>query len=328
MSHDHGHSHAGTRSRHTRPLLFALALTATFMVVEAVAGFLTGSLVLVADAGHMLTDSLALGFSVFAIRFAQRPATANKTYGYFRVEILVALLNSALLLGVAAYIMFEAYGRLTNPHDVPGLPLLLVATGGLAVNIISAALLMQGAKESLNVRGAFLEVMGDLLGSVGAILAGVILITTGWRYADPILAVAVSLLIVPRALKLMKDTLDILLEGAPSGVNFDDVVAAMLTVPGATTVHDLHIWTVSSGFTALSGHVTVADNADQGGILVALHRALNERFQIDHVTLQVETANLEEALGQPCLPGSPNCFAGPVSTSPTPDLLLAIGRKL
>jgi cobalt-zinc-cadmium efflux system protein len=302
--------------------MFALVLTAGFMIVEAVVGYLANSLVLLADAGHMLTDVAGLSFALIAIWFAQRPATVGKTYGYYRVEILAALLNGVLLLGVSAYILYEAYGRFTDPPDVSSVPLLIVASIGLAVNIASAAILMSGAKESLNVRGAFLEVAGDLLGSLGAIAAGVILLTTGWRYADPLFAAGVGLFILPRTIRLMKEAVDVLLEGTPRGMEYDEVAEAMAGVTDVQSVHDLHIWSVTSGFVALSGHVDVAERADRQQVLVDLHRTLTERFDIDHVTLQVETGEIEHALGQPCLPGSANCFAGPTGRavrSPVPD---------
>lgn len=308
MSHDHGSAGA----RHSRRLMFALVLTGGFMVVEAVVGYLANSLVLLADAGHMLTDVAGLSFALIAIWFAQRPATVGKTYGYYRVEILAALFNGILLLGVSGYILYEAYGRFTDPPDVSSVPLLLVASVGLAVNIASAAILMSGAKESLNVRGAFLEVAGDLLGSLGAIAAGVTLLTTGWRYADPLFAAGVGLFILPRTFRLMKEAVDVLLEGTPRGMEFDEVAEAMAAVPDVQSVHDLHIWSVTSGFVALSGHVDVPERADRQQVLVDLHRVLTDRFDIDHVTLQVETGEIERALGQPCLPGSANCFAGPV----------------
>lgn len=312
MSHDHGSAGA----RHSRRLLFALLLTGGFMIVEAVVGYLANSLVLLADAGHMLTDVAGLSFALIAIWFAQRPATVGKTYGYYRVEILAALFNGVLLLGVSGYILYEAYGRFTDPPDVSSVPLLLVASMGLAVNIASAAILMSGAKESLNVRGAFLEVAGDLLGSLGAIAAGVILLTTGWQYADPLFAAGVGLFILPRTFRLMKEAVDVLLEGTPRGMEFDEVVQAMAGVPDVQSVHDLHIWSVTSGFVALSGHVDVSERADRQQVLVDLHRMLTERFDIDHVTLQVETGAAERELGQPCLPGSANCFTGPIVPRP------------
>ncbi|MCL4239764.1 MAG: cation diffusion facilitator family transporter [Dehalococcoidia bacterium] len=311
MSHDHGSAGA----RHSRRLMFALVLTGGFMVVEAVVGYLANSLVLLADAGHMLTDVAGLSFALIAIWFAQRPATVGKTYGYYRVEILAALFNGILLLGVSGYILYEAYGRFTDPPDVSSVPLLVVASMGLAVNIVAAAILMSGAKESLNVRGAFLEVAGDLLGSLGAIAAGVILLTTGWRYADPLFAAGVGLFILPRTFRLMREAVDVLLEGTPRGMEFDEVAEAMAAVPDVQSVHDLHIWSVTSGFVALSGHVDVPERADRQQVLVDLHRMLTERFNVDHVTLQMETGEIEHVLGQPCLPGSGNCFPTPSASA-------------
>lgn len=298
MAHEHGTAASAHRGR----LMVVLALTATFMVIEAVAGFLTDSLVLVADAGHMLTDVAGLSIALGAIWLAQRPANARKTYGYYRAEILGALLNAALLLGVSVYIFYEAFRRFMEPPDVPGVPLLIVAVAGLIVNLIGASLLMRGASESLNVRGAFLEVIGDLLGSVGAIAAGVVLITTGWKYADPIFAAAVGLFILPRTWHLMKGALDILFEGTPSHIDPRDVEGAMRQHDGVRSVHDLHIWTVTSGFVALSGHVLVADNTDRDGLLVQLRTSLSSRFDIDHITIQVENERLSNQLEQPCFP--------------------------
>jgi cobalt-zinc-cadmium efflux system protein len=294
--------------------MVALLLTGSYMVVEAVVGYLANSLVLLADAGHMLTDVAGLSFALIAIWFARRPATVGKTYGYYRVEILAALFNGILLLGVSGYILYEAYGRFTDPPSVSSVPLLIVASIGLVVNLASAAILMSGAKESLNVRGAFLEVAGDLLGSLGAIAAGLILLTTGWRYADPLFAAGVGLFILPRTFRLMKEAVDVLLEGTPRDLAFEQVAGAMVAVPNVQSVHDLHIWTVTSGFVALSGHVDVPERADRQQVLVDLHRVLTERFNINHVTLQVETGEIERALGQPCLPESANCFAGPAAS--------------
>jgi cobalt-zinc-cadmium efflux system protein len=311
VSHDHG----SAGNRHARRLLFVLVLTGGFMVVEAAVGYLANSLALLADAGHMLTDVAGLSFALIAIWFAQRPATRGKTYGYYRVEILAALFNGVLLFGVSGYIFYEAFRRFANPPEVSSVPLLVVASIGLAVNIASATVLMSGAKESLNVRGAFLEVAGDLLGSMGAIAAGIILLTTGWRYADPLFAAGVGLFILPRTFLLMKAAVDVLLEGTPREVDFDTAAGAMVAVPNVQSVHDLHIWSVTSGFIALSGHVDVAEGIDRTQVLVDLHRILREKFDIDHVTLQVETGDLERALGQPCLPESANCFAGPTPSA-------------
>ncbi len=307
MSYDH----ASAGSRHANRLVFALGLTGSFMLVEAVVGYLAGSLVLLADAGHMLADVAGLSFALIAIWFGRRPATTGKTYGYYRVEILAALLNGFLLLGVSAYILVEALGRFQSPPEVKSAPLLVVAALGLVVNLSSMAILMGGSRESLNVRGAFVEVMGDVIGSVGAIAAGIILLATGWQYADPLFAAAVGLFILPRTFLLMKESLDVLLEGTPRSIDLGDVVDSMLAVPGVDAVHDLHVWSVTSGFLALSGHVDASRGTDRDRLLIDLHQSLKERFDVDHVTIQVESDELERRLGQPCLPDSTTCYAGP-----------------
>lgn len=305
------HDHATTGAKHRGRLTVALALTSSFMVVEAAVGFATNSLVLVADAGHMLTDVAGLSLALAAIWFAQRPPTPGKTFGYYRMEILAAVINAMLLFGVSAYILYEAYGRFREPPDVPSVPLLVVASIGLAINLISARMLLAGSGESLNVRGAYLEVLGDILGSVGAIAAGVILLTTGWRYADPLFAAGVGLFILPRTAKLLKNALDVLLEGTPSHIKIADVQQELLAVAPVRSVHDLHVWTVTSGFIALSGHVEVPESADRDEVLVTLRTLLHDRFGVDHVTVQIESERLSTALQQPCFPGQSVCYAEP-----------------
>ena len=306
MAHEHGVSLGG---KHRKRLLLALGLTASFMVVEAVVGFLTNSLVLIADAGHMLTDVAGLSLALAAIWFAQRPATQSKTYGYYRAEIRAALLNAMLLLAVAVYIGYEAYGRFQDPPDVVSVPLLVVAALGLLVNLISARVLMEGAKESLNLRGAFLEVLGDILGSVGAIVAGLVILTTSWRYADPLFAVLVAVLILPRTWGLLRSALNVLFEGVPESLDMAALQVRLLALPGVQSVHDLHVWSVTSGFVALSGHLTIADDTDRDVLLLEVRRMLHDQFEIDHVTVQFETAGVREQLDQPCLPGIGPCYA-------------------
>jgi cobalt-zinc-cadmium efflux system protein len=272
------------------------------MLVEAVTGILTNSLVLVADAGHMLTDVAGLSLALVAIWFAQRAPTPTKTFGYYRAEILAALVNALLLFGVSGYIFFEAYNRFRDPPQVTSIPLLVVASIGLGINLVSARLLMGGASESVNVRGAFLEVVSDILGSIGAIAAGVIILTTGWRYADPLFAAGVGLVILPRTWHLLKVALDVLLEGTPAHIELQDVQAEMVAQPGVESVHDLHVWTVTSGFIALSGHVQVRGNVNRDALLVSLRQVLASRFDIEHVTIQVEDERLSTQLEQPCFP--------------------------
>jgi cobalt-zinc-cadmium efflux system protein len=305
----HAHAHAAGGSAHTRRLQIALALTVTYMVIQATVGFISGSLVLVADSGHMLADVVALSLALFAIWFARRPASAAKTYGYYRVEILAALTNAALLFAISGYILYEAYQRFTSPHDVPGVPLIVVAAIGLMVNLAATYALFSGSSESLNVRGAYLETLSDALGSIGAVIAGVLILTTGWMYADPLFAAAIGLFILPRTWKLMRESIDVLLEGTTGGLDITAVQERILAVDDVQSVHDLHIWTVTSGFIALSGHVKVGAGTDRDRVLRNVQAALRDDFAIEHVTVQVETTELEELLGQPCLPGDAACYA-------------------
>ena len=295
MSGDHSHASAlSAGGKHKRPLLYAFALTAAYMVVEAVAGVLTGSLALLSDAGHMLTDVVGLGMALAAIQFAQSRRTSSQTYGLYRLEVLASLANAVLLFAVAGYVLYEAIQRFTEPPDIPGVPLLAVAAVGLVVNLISFRLLRQGSKESLNVRGAFLEVLADALGSAGVIVAGVVLLVTGWPYADPIIGAAIGLFILPRTWRLGREALRILLEIAPRGVDVEDVRSRLAALPGVSSVHDLHVWTLTSGLEAASGHVRLARESDLRGVLESATEMLEREFGINHVTLQCEPADLRE----------------------------------
>lgn len=287
----HKHSIRAFRAaRAQRRLEAVLALTAVYMVAEAAAGLWTGSLALLADASHMLADVAGLVMAVLAVRFAQRPATPERTYGFHRTEILAALANGLLLLGIAGGIVVEAWRRAHEPGDIATLPMLLVALGGLAVNLVALRLLHRGARESLNVRAAALEVLSDLLGSVGVILAALVIALTGWQLADALVSVGIALFILPRAWRLLKTTLDVLLESTPEHIDLRLVEATMRAVPGVADVHDLHVWMITSGFVAMSGHVEAADRPS-GEVLHDLQVALRERFGIDHTTLQVEQAD-------------------------------------
>lgn len=295
MSGDHSHASAvSAGGLHKRPLSYALALTATYMVVEALAGVLTGSLALLSDAGHMLTDVAGLGMALAAIQFAQSRREASQTYGLYRLEVLASLANALLLFAVAGYVLFEAVRRFSDPPEIPGVPLLAVAAVGLLVNLISFRLLRQGSKESLNVRGAFLEVLADALGSAGVILAGVVLLLTGWGYADPIIGAAIGLFILPRAWRLGREALRILLEVAPSGVDVAEVKRRLESLPGVAGVHDLHVWTLTSGLEAASGHLSLESESDLGAVLERATEFLEREFHINHVTLQCEPAGLRE----------------------------------
>ena len=295
-----GHAHAGpgaftsASARHTRPLTIAFGLTAAYMVAEVVGGLVFDSLALLSDAGHMLTDVAGLGMALAAIQFARSRRSTSHTYGLYRLEVLASLVNAMLLFAVAGYVLYEAAQRFSEPPDVPGFPLLAIATVGLIVNIISFRLLRAGAKESLNVRGAFLEVLADMLGSAGVILAGVILITTGWPYADPIIGAAIGLFILPRTWRLAREALRILLEIAPPGVDVPAAEGRLAALDGVAGVHDLHVWALTSGLDAASGHLQVQADADPGSVLSSATRLLQDQFQIEHVTLQCEPAGFRE----------------------------------
>jgi cobalt-zinc-cadmium efflux system protein len=269
-----------------------LVLTAGYFLVEVAAGWWTGSLALLADAGHMLTDVAGLALALLAIWFARRPPTPDKTYGFYRVEILAALLNAVVLLGVAALILYEAYRRLRAPEPVLAAPMLVVAAVGLGVNALGMLMLRRGSRESLNVRGAYLELMSDALGSIGAIAAAVVVLATGWSGADAVVGGLIGLGIVPRTWRLLSQTVNVLLEGVPPHLSVAEIEQAMLGVAGVRQVHDLHVWTLTSGRDAMSAHVLVATPGDNDRILRALHEVLHHRFGIEHTTIQMETEPL------------------------------------
>ncbi len=283
----HGRETHGSRHKHR--LRAVLALTAVFLVVEAAAGLYTGSLSLLADAAHMLVDVGGLLLSLVAVWFAERPATPAKTYGYYRVEILAALVNGVLTCLLAVGILVKAYERLWHPPHVLGGPMLAVAVVGLAVNLVGIVLLHAGAGESLNVRSAYLEVLGDAASSAAVIAAGAVILATGWRIADPIASAAIALLILPRTWTLLGHAVNVLLEGAPAHLDVTEIDAALCGAAGVRRVHDLHVWTLTSGREAMSAHVVVGPEVVPDKILEQLHVTLHARFGIDHTTIQVET---------------------------------------
>src|ERR671912_397374 len=279
---------ASNRPAAPLPRLFlVLGLTLIFMVVEAVGGLISGSLALIADAGHMLTDAGALGLTLLSAWIALRPATHSKTYGYQRWEILAALVNGAALFGIAGWVVIEAIQRIQRPEPIEAGLFLVVAAAGLVVNLISLGILHGMKDGNLNTRGAYLHVLGDALGSVGALGAAAIIATTGWTLADPIISIALSLLILVGAWRLLRESTDILLESVPGHVSMVDVQNCMLAVPGVTAVHDLHVWAVSSGMVAMSGHAIVPDLEQHPGVLERI-RAEVSRLGIGHVTIQLE----------------------------------------
>jgi cobalt-zinc-cadmium efflux system protein len=299
-THPHGHDH----SHDTGPgrLRLVLGLTAAFMVAEIVGGWMSNSLALLADAGHMFTDAGAIALSLFAIRFARRPANDDKTFGYYRLEILAALVNGAALLVIAGFIVVEAWRRFRAPAPIAGGLMLAVASLGLAVNLLAAWLLHGAAHESLNVRGAYLHVLGDLLGSAGAIAAAVVVLTTGWWPADPIISVLVALLILRSAWTLVRESVDVLLEAVPSHIDLGAIRAAMIELSAVRDVHDLHVWTLTTRYVALSAHVVVADPADNQHVLDEIRACMDRRFGIRHVTIQVEREDLYQIAGAPAVP--------------------------
>lgn len=290
----HADTAISAAGRHKRPLAIAFALTVAYMLIEAIAGWVYGSLALLSDAGHMLTDVAGLGMALAAIQLGERRTSPSQTFGLYRLEALAALANVVLLFAVAGYVLVEAIRRFLDPPEVPGVPLLVVASVGMLVNVVSFLLLRAGAKESLNVRGAFLEVLSDLLGSVGVILAGIILITTGWPYADPIIGAAIGLFILPRAARLGRDALRILLEIAPADADPQLIGARLAAIEGVDSVHDVHVWTLTSGMNAASGHLSLVDEARLGPVLSAAKRLLEEDFGVKHVTLQCEPRSFRE----------------------------------
>jgi cobalt-zinc-cadmium efflux system protein len=284
----HAHHHDHGRGTSQRLLLTVLLLNFGYMLAEVVGGYLANSLALLSDAGHMLTDVAALALSLLAVRFASRPATARKTYGFYRLEILAALANGVTLLVLALLICWEAYHRLGEPQPVRAWTLVGVALGGLVINLVSARMLMHVHEDNLNLRGAFLHVVGDLLGSVAAVLAGVLILWRGWWWADPAFSVVISLLIIYSAWRLVSDAVNVLLEGTPSHINVAAVEQAMRGVAGVRDVHDLHIWTITSGRHAVTVHVVIADPAEGYRTLRELRALLAERFALTHSTIQLE----------------------------------------
>jgi cobalt-zinc-cadmium efflux system protein len=284
--------------RHKRRLLWALALTSTFMVVEAIGGLVTGSLALLADAAHMLTDAGGLVLALIAIRFAERPATPEKTYGYIRMEVLSALTNAVVLLLLTVFIFYEAYQRFLDPPEVLGGPMLAVAVAGLAANLACMKLLSAGATESLNVKGAYFEVLGDMLGSLGVIIAAVVVMLTGWALADPIIGAGIGLLIVPRTWMLLRQAIHILMEGTPPEIDLRLLEAKLTGISGVVAVHDLHVWTITSGVDSMSCHLVVADMTQARATLVAANEAMKSGFGLTHTTIQIEDQALREAEGE------------------------------
>lgn len=284
----HNHTHDEQRQTSKQSLVIALALTGSFFVVELLGGIFTNSLALLADAGHMITDLAALALSLFAFKISARPATHEKTYGYLRVEILAALANGLFLVLVAVFIFYEAFRRIMAPPVVKGGAMLAVASVGLIANLITAGLLYRTQHENLNIRGAFLHVMGDTLGSLGAIAAGIAMVVSQWYMADPIVSVIVAVLVLYSSWQLVRESVDVLLEGTPSHLNISNILADLGSISGVVSVHDLHVWSITSGMPALSCHVVARHGEDPSAVLAALSRLMKEKYHIEHTTIQIE----------------------------------------
>jgi len=308
MEHQHHHHHATADevAGNRRRLAVALGLTATYMVAEVVGGIAANSLALLADAGHMFSDAAALGLSLVAVVLAQRPATSQRTYGFHRAEILAALTNGSALLVLSVLIAREAWERLSAPPEVQGGLMLAVAFGGLVINLANLRILSGGRESNLNVRGAWLHVMADTLGSVGAISAGAAIYFFGWRWADPVASFIIASLVLYSAWGLVRETLDVLMEGVPRGISIEEVTEALKGLPGVRDAHDLHVWSLTSGRNIATIHLVIDEDADHQGIIDAANRTLADRFAIQHATIQVE----HDELASQCNPCGPSAATG------------------
>ena len=295
--HDHSHGldgHATATGKHRKKLITVLAITAGIFVIQVVGAIISSSLALLADAGHMLTDATGVAIALIASIIATLQPSSKRTFGYLRIEVLAALVNGVVLGVIAVVIFVEAIRRFGSEVEIESGPMLIAAIIGAVANLVSLLILQSGQKESLNVRGAYLEVLGDLIGSVAVIIAGIIILFTGWNVVDQIASIAIAILIFPRAVSLLKDVVNVLMEAAPKNVNLDAARDHMLTVPGVEKVHDLHAWTITSGVPALSAHIVIdereLENRGYHNILDELHACLGEHFDTEHCTLQLEPA--------------------------------------
>ncbi|WP_445505695.1 cation diffusion facilitator family transporter [Niallia sp. 03091] len=296
MGHNHGHHHHGHEHHHShtenkKALFLSFILITSFMIVEVVGGILTNSLALLSDAGHMLSDAFALGLSFFAMKLGERKATERKTYGYKRFEIIAAALNGLTLMAISVYIFVEAYQRFFHPQEVQSKGMLMISITGLLINIAAAFLLMKGDKnENLNVRSAFLHVIGDMLGSVGAIAAALFILFFGWEIADPIASIVVAILILISGFRITKESFHILMEGTPNQINLGNVKASLLNIPNVQSVHDLHLWSITSDMSLFSCHIVLAKDGVHDHVLSEAQIILHDQYGIEHSTVQVESA--------------------------------------
>ena len=290
-----GHEHV-SEIKHEKPLWWAFGLTSVFLVAEVIGGLITNSLALLSDAAHMGTDVIAMAISLFAVRMSRKPADAKRTYGFARMEAIGALVNGGMLFLVAGYILWEAVGRFRQPPDVASTGMLVIAALGLVVNLISMRLLKAGSGDSLNVKGAYLEVWADMLGSVGVIGGAIIIMMTGWTLADPIIAVLIGLWVLPRTWTLLRAAGGVLMQSVPAGMDLDKVRDMMLAHPGVAKVHDLHVWALGSKEPVLTAHIILDDETQQPDVVrQSLATALTAAFDIEHATLQVDASTLVES---------------------------------
>jgi cobalt-zinc-cadmium efflux system protein len=296
-AHHHHHHHDGSgaagASGNARRLSLTLGLAAAYTVAELAGGLVTGSLALLADAGHMLSDVGALALSLFALWIARRPATSRRTWGYYRTEILAALANGATLIAISVYVFIEAWERFSHPPEVDAPVMMAIAVGGLLVNLTGLWILSGGRNESLNVRGAWLHVLTDALGSVQAIAAGALIWAYGWTWADPVASVLIGLLVIYSAWALLREAVEVLMEAAPAHIDVDEVRDAIISLPGVMAVHELHIWTITSGMESLSAHLVVEEGREWRALLARVRAIAHDRFGIDHITVQLEPEEFE-----------------------------------
>ena len=316
MGDSHGHI-TSAAGKNKKSLVIVFGLTAFYLIVEIIGGFWTGSLALLADAGHMLTDVAALTLTLAAIWFASRPATAKKTFGYYRLEILAAFVNGIALVLISLFVIYEAYERWQTSPEIKGTALTIIAVGGLIINLVCAWLLHGDHAHDLNMRGAWLHVIGDALGSVTAIAAGVLIVSFGWLWADAASSVLISLIIIVGAWNLIKESVNVLLEGTPAHINLKAVEETIRKTEDVEDVHDLHVWTITSGMEALSVHIIHRETVSQKALLQTVRTKLHNEFGIDHLTIQMETLETEQqSQAHPCFSGA-NCFDSEVKVRVT-----------
>ncbi|MGE6299074.1 cation diffusion facilitator family transporter [Guptibacillus hwajinpoensis] len=294
MGHNHSHDHGHTHSANKKALLISFILIATFMILEVVGGIITNSLALLSDAGHMLSDTVALCMSLLAFKLGEKKSDTEKTYGYKRFEILAAFLNGIALIAISFYILWESINRFIDPPDVASTGMLVIAAIGLIVNILVAWILMKGdTSENLNLRSAFLHVLGDLLGSIGAIIAALLIMFIGWNYADPIASAIVAILVLISGIRVTKDSFHVLMEGTPSNIDLQKVKKALVEIDGVHSIHDLHIWNITSDFPSFTCHLVVNEGVNRDQMLKIAGQKLHDQFELTHTTIQIECETSE-----------------------------------